>query len=163
MTNINKLFSFLSICLCLSGCDLLFSISQKISKKKHADTTSAQTIAEPAPSTTNTNSRQTIPQSNSRESLFQNLPTGTAVYSLSDVHIRECASKECGSFGVLPKAATMYIDFNESHMYYYNGWMFVTYHGPFCFLQNHTNKTGCTWWNENIKVSGWVYSGNLAF
>lgn len=100
-------------------------------------------------------------QDNFFQNFFQNLPADTPVYALSNVHIRECASKNCNSLGILPKSSTMYVSSDQSHIHYQNGWLFVRYYGSFCFLQNHSNSTGCTWWDNDVSAYGWVYTGNL--
>ncbi|MDO5058311.1 MAG: excalibur calcium-binding domain-containing protein [Neisseria sp.] len=98
-----------------------------------------------------------------REATFRHLPQGKAVYSLNDVQIRSCPSKNCSSYGVIPKSTTMYLGKDNQNFYYHKGWIFVHYQGSFCFLENHTHKTGCLRWSNPIRASGWVYSGNLAF
>ncbi|WP_165090216.1 DUF805 domain-containing protein [Neisseria yangbaofengii] len=88
-------------------------------------------------------------------------PVGMTLTLTQDVHIRQCPSKQCSSIGVLPKDASVTVSTDESNTSSYNGWLFVNYYGYFCQLQNHSNKTGCVSWDEDIEAKGWVYSGNL--
>ncbi|MDO5073962.1 MAG: hypothetical protein Q4D63_06130 [Neisseria animaloris] len=87
------------------------------------------------------------------------LPPNSPFVTLSNVHIRQCASKSCTSMGIIPKHATVITDYGNNQE---NGWYFVKYEGDFCELHNHTNKTGCVYWDSNIQATGWVYSENLA-
>lgn len=98
-----------------------------------------------------------------REAAFRNLPQHSSIYALSDVQIRSCPSKNCGSYGILPKSAHMKLSKDKQNFYYHKGWVFVRYYGALCFPENHTHQTGCLQWHNPVQATGWIYSGNLTF
>lgn len=100
----------------------------------------------------NDNIPQTISETPKRSNSNAPLP-----YTTINVNIRACANGDCDSKGVIPKGSFVYPVFNNDELTVKDDWWLVDYSGYLCESKDYAPKSGCSQWQSNRSVRGWIH------
>ena len=104
---------------------------------------------------TGCDSKGIIPKDSSNTTT--NRTNTTLPYTTINVNIRACANGDCDSKGVIPKGSFVYPVFNNDELTVKDDWWLVDYSGYLCESKDYAPKSGCSQWQSNRSVRGWIH------